>query len=188
MNTAVKKGEMLRHQGHFYFVEQVQEQHSGKQRPTVHVRLRDALDGRHIERTVDELLPIETAPASYRAMQYLYAKGAAHVFMDSESFDEIELGGSALMGFEPFLKEGEEFRVLYAGDVPLHLDVPASVTLQVQDTAAPTHAVGAGSGGSVLKEAQLENGLEIRVPLFIKTGDRVKIDTRTREYLGKAQG
>jgi elongation factor P len=184
MNIPVKRGMLLRHQGRFYYVEDVIEHHSGKQRPTHHVRLREAFDGRHVERTLDELMPIDEVAGQFRTMQYLYAKGEARVFMDSQTFEETELTGPALGGYEPFLKEGEEFRVLFAGDQPLRLDMPDVVALAVADTAAPTHAV--GSAGSVLKEARLENGLEIRVPLFIKTGDSVKVDTRTKEYAGKA--
>lgn len=185
MNVPVKRGMLLRHAGHYYFVEDVVERHSGKQRPTVHVTLREAFDGRRVERTLDELSPIEEVPVAIRPMQYLYARGEARVFMDTQSFEEFELAGHALGGFEPFLKEGEEFRIIFAGDTPLRLDMPESVNLKVSDTAAPSHAV--GSAGSVLKEAVLENGLTVRVPLFIKTGDTVRISTKTREYLGKAQ-
>jgi len=95
MNVPVKKGMLLRHQGHFFFVEDLVEHHSGKQRPTVRVTLRHALDGRHIERTVDELLPIDEVPCTYRTMQYLYAKGPARVFMDSQTFEEVELNPAA---------------------------------------------------------------------------------------------
>jgi elongation factor P len=185
MNIPIKKGSLLRHHGRFYFVENITERHSGQQRPAIHVSLRDALTPRHIERTLDELMPIEEVACAYRGMQYLYGKGPAHVFMDSETFDEVELQPDALQGFEPFLKEGEEFRVLYAADQPLRLDTPDSVILEIADTAAPTHAVGTSS--NILKEATLENGLQVRVPLFIKTGDSVRIDTRTKQYLGKAQ-
>lgn len=185
MNVPVKRGVLLRHQNRFYFVEDVQEHHSGKSRPIYHVSLRDALDGRHIQRTMDELTPIEELACTYRPMQYLYAKGDAHIFMDSETFDEIELNPAQLQGFEPFLHEGDEFRVLCAGTTPLKLETPDSVTLKVVDTAAPSHAI--GTAANVLKEAKLENKLEIRVPLFIKTGDAVRVNTHTRDYLGKAQ-
>jgi len=183
MNVPVKKGMLLRHQGRYYFVEDVTERHSGKQRPTVHVSLRDALDGRHIERTLDELEPIDEVAGGYRMLQYLYARGKTCVFMDNTTFEEIELTETQLQGYQPFLREGEEFKVLFAGDQPLRLEMPENVTLRVADTAAPTHAV--GTGGNVMKEARLENGLIVRVPLFIKTGDLVKINTRTREYQGK---
>jgi len=107
------------------------------------------------------------------------------VFMDAESFEEVELSGPALGGGEPFLVEGQEYRLLYAGEQPVRLDMPDSAALKIADTAAPTHAV--GNSASILKEARLENGLTIRVPLFIKTGDTVRVSTHNREYLGKVQ-
>lgn len=183
MNVDLKKNMLIRHHGHYYFVENITERHSGQQRPAVHVTLRDALDGRHISRTADELAPIDEVPCQYRAMQYLYAKADKRIFMDTQTFEEFEFGPNLLGGFEPFLKEGEEMRVLFAGDQPLLLDIPENVILTVADTAAPSHAV--GTAANILKEARLENGLEVRVPLFIKTGDQVRINTRTREYLGK---
>jgi len=185
MSVQVKKGTLLRHHGHLYFVENVNEHHSGQMRPAIHVTLRNIMDGKHIERTIDELMPLEEIPSGYRTMQYLYAKGAARVFMDSQTFDEFELQPQVLMGFEPFLKEGEEFRVLFAAEQPVKLDTPESVALKIADTAAPTHAV--GTSANIMKEARLENGLEIRVPLFIKTGDVVRVDTRSRQYAGKVQ-
>jgi elongation factor P len=184
MNVPVKRGMMLRHQDHLWYVDDVSERHTGKQRPTVHVSLREAVGTRHIERTLDELGTIDEVPSGYRPVQYLYARGEARVFMDMETFEEFELSGSALQGAEMSLKEGEEMRALFAEDRPLLLDVPEAVVLKIADTAAPTHAV--GSAGSVLKEAFLENGVQVKVPLFIKTGDAVRIKTRTLEYLGKA--
>lgn len=184
MNVPVRKGMLLKHQNRFWFVEDVTERHSGKQRPTFHISLRDALDGRHIERTLDELEPLEEVAGSYRNLQYLYPKGSSRVFMDGQTFEEIELTESQLQGCQPFLKEGEEFKVLFADDQPLRLEMPEVVTLKVAETAAPTHAV--GTSANIMKEARLDNGLEIRVPLFIKTGDMIRVSTKTRQYLGKA--
>lgn len=185
MNVPVKRGMFLRHQGHYYFVEEIVERHSGKQRPTVHVTLRDALDGRHVDRTVDELMPIDELPARMRPMQYLYSKGSRFVFMDSETFEEVELTDAQLRGAQPFLTEGQEYRVLFAGQQPLTLELPGQVALRVANTAAPTHAV--GTSANIMKEATLENGLVVRVPLFIKTGDRIRVDTQSKTYAGKEQ-
>jgi elongation factor P len=187
MHVALEPGNLIRHRGHLYFVEQVTERHKGQQKPSIHIALREALDDRHVERTLDELEPIEHVPHAQRSMQYLYSRGTPprYVFMDNETFEETEMSGPSLQGFEPFLREGDDYRVLVADDKPLRLLAPANVELKITDTAAPTHSVG-GAGANILKEASLENGLTVRVPLFLKTGDVVRIDTRTREYLGKA--
>ncbi len=183
MNLPIKRGMVIRHENHVYTIADFQERHSGKQRPTVHVLLRDLRDGRQVDRTLDELEPIEAVEHALRPMQYLYAKGDARVFMDSTTFEEFELTGSQLHGCEPFLKEGDEYRVMFVDGKPLMLEMPEIVRLRVRETAAPSHSV--GNAASVLKEATLENDLLVRVPLFIKIGDVIRVDTRTRSYVGK---
>lgn len=149
----------------------------------MHVKLRDLKDGRHVERGLDELLPIQEVQHSHKTMQYTYARGPVFIFMDTETFDEYELSLHQLHGFEPFLTEGQEFKVMFADGQLVHVETPENIALHIQSTAAPEHAV--GQSGSVLKEAVLENGLTIKVPLFIKNGDLVKVHTRDRTYAGK---
>lgn len=183
MQIPLKRGMLIRHQGHVYSVAEFHERHSGKQKPTVHVLLRDVRDGRQVERSLDDLLPLEEVPHAYRQMQYLYPRGATCVFMDTESFDECDLDEAALHGCQPFLKEGETYRVTFVDNNPLSLDLPEIVRLKVRETAAPAHSVGGAS--SILKEATLENDLVVNVPLFIKLGDTIRVDTRSKSYQGK---
>lgn len=182
-NIPLQRGMWLRHQDHVYEVVDFNERHTGKQKPTVHVALRDIRDGRPVDRTLDDLLPIQRVEHGFRPMQYLYAKGDALVFMDSESFEEHELSRGQLGGREAFLKEGDEYRVVCLEGRPMTVQVADVVSLAASMTAPPGHSVGAAS--NITKEATLENGLEVRVPLFIKTGDVVRIDTRTKAYAGK---
>jgi elongation factor P len=183
MNIPLRRGMLVRHQGHVYSVVDFQERHTGKQRPTVHVALRDVRDGHPVDRTLADLEPIVEVPAAHRIMQYLYARGTDHFFMDSETFEETDLAAAHLHGAEPFLKEGESYKVLFVDSQPLALELPEIVGLRVSETAAPSHAV--GNASSVLKEAKLENGLVVHVPLFIKMGDMIRVDTRSRTYVGK---
>jgi len=183
MQIPLKRGMLIRHQNHVYSVEEFQERRTGKQRPTVHVSLRDVRDGHPVDRTLAELEPVDEVPHEMRAMQYLYARGDERLFMDSETFDEHELTPEQLHGREPFLKEGEQYRVSIVDGRPLALEMPEVIKLAVAETAAPAHSV--GNTSSVLKEARLENDLDVRVPLFIKIGDTIRVDTRTRTYVGK---
>lgn len=183
MNIPLRRGMVIRHEGHLYVVTDFSERHTGKQKPTVHVSLRDVRDGRPVDRSLDDLQPIQEVEHGYRQVQFLYAKGGQHVFMDSQTFEEMELAAPHLHGCEPFLNEGAEYRVLFADGQPVSLEMPELVGLRVTSTAAPAHSVGAAS--NITKEAVLENNLEIRVPLFIKTGDLIKVDTRTKTYAGK---
>lgn len=183
MQVPLKRGMLIRHQNHVYTVTGFQERRTGKQRPTVHVALRDVRDGHPVDRTLDQLEPIEEVAHAIREMQFLYYRGDKYWFMDSETFDEHVLTGPQLHGCERFLKEGETYRVTFVDHRPLALDLPDIVKLGVKETAAPAHAVGASS--SVLKEATLENELVVNVPLFIKMGDTIRVDTRTKTYQGK---
>jgi elongation factor P len=183
MNIPLKRGMLIRHQNHIYAVTDFQERHTGKQRPTVHVSLRDVRDGHPVDRTLGDLEPIQEVQHALRPMQYLYARGGERIFMDSETFEETALTAPQLHGHEPFLKEGEEYRVMYVDGQPLALELPEIVRLKVTQTAPPAHGVGGAS--SVLKEATLENGLDVHVPLFIKMGDMIRVDTRTKTYVGK---
>lgn len=185
-NIPLQRGMWLRHQNHVYQVMDFNERHTGKQRPTVHVALRDIRDGRPVDRTLDDLLPIEEVEHETRQMQYLYARGDRFVFMDSETFEEHEIELGQLLGRQAFLNEGGQYRVVVLEGKPLSVEIDDFVTLRVDITAPPEHGVGAAS--NITKEAVLENKLEIRVPLFIKSGDVIRVDTRTKSYAGKDHG
>lgn len=185
-NIPLQRGMWLRHEGHVYEVVDFNERHTGKQKPTVHVALRDIRDGHPVDRSLDDLMPIEEVEHGYCMMQYIYDKGDALVFMDSETYEEHELSRSQLGGRDVFIKEGDTYRVVTLEGRPISVQVDGVVALAVTMTAPPGHSVGAAS--NITKEATLENGLEIRVPLFIKTGDVIKVDTRTKTYAGKDHG
>ena len=183
MHIPLKRGMLIRHQGHLYAVTDFEERRTGKQRATVHVTLRATRDGHQVDRTLVQLEPIEEVPSARRDLQYLYAGGDNWVFMDTESFEQYELTDTQLHGCQTFLKEGEAYRALFADEQPLTLEMPDVVALKVATTAPPTHAVGTQS--NILKEAELENGLEVRVPLFIKNEDMIRVNTQSKAYAGK---
>jgi elongation factor P len=183
MHIPLKRNMLLRHQGHLYLVDQYEERRTGKQKATVHVKLRDTRDGHQVDRTLDQLAPLDEVPSARRDLQYLYPGSGNWVFMDTESFEQYELTDAQLHGCQPFLKEGEPYRALIADEQPLVVEIPDVVALEVADTAPPTHSVGTQS--NIMKEAKLENGLDVRVPLFIKNGDKIRINTHDKAYVGK---
>lgn len=185
-NVPLKRGMLIRHNDHIYEVADWQEHHAGKQKPTVHVALRDIRDGRPVDRSLSDLTPIAPVEHGYRKCQYLYPRGDTLIFMDSESFDECELPAARLGNQATFLVEGAEYRVIYIDGGFANVELPDIVTMKVQITGPAGHSVGTAS--NITKEAILENGLEIRVPLFIKTGDIIRVDTRTKGYAGKDHG
>ena len=185
-NIPLRKGMLIRHQNHVYVVMDFSERHTGKQKPTVHVALRDLRDHHPVDRSLDEILPVEEVQYEYRRLQYLYAKGERRVFMDAESFEEYELTAEPLHGKERFLVDGTEYRAMFLESRPVLIEVPEIVSAKVALTAAPSHSVGATA--NITKEATLENRLTLQVPLFIKTGDLIRVDTRTKTYAGKESG
>ncbi len=177
-----RKGAVIRHDGELFFVLDSRVAQSGKQKPTVHVKLRSLKSGHTGERTADQLGRTEEVPAAVRPMQYLYAQGRERVFMDTETFEQYPLGEEVVGDAAPFLVEEETYRFLVVDGQPVAPQLPPSLVLEVADTAPVEHA---GGGSSVMKEARLASGLVIKVPLFIKTGDKVRVSTDKREYLGK---
>jgi elongation factor P len=147
------------------------------------VSLRDVRDGHPVDRTLNDLLPIEPVESAYRKLQYLYSKDRTLILMDSESFEEHEFDSSRLGTQVEFLLEGAEYRGRFIDGALASLEMPDIVSLHVKVTAPPEHSVGTAS--NITKEAILENDIEVRVPLFIKTGDAIRVDTRTRAYAGK---
>jgi len=178
----LRKGMVIRHQGHLFTVADFTVARTGKQRPTVHVKLRSVKDGHPVDRTLAELGELDEVPAETCSMQYLYASGRDRVFMDTESFEQYPLGEDILADAAPFLVEQETYRFLRIDEQIVAIQLPPVVVLEVVETSPVEHA---GGATNVQKEARLAGGLTVNVPLFIKNGDRLRIKTENHEYLGK---
>jgi len=176
------KGMVIRHEGELFTVLDYQLAQTGKQKPTVHVKLRSLKSGHTGERTLDQLGKIEEVSSEVRPMQYLYAAGDERVFMDSESYEQYPLNKDILEDGLDFLVEEETYRFLTIEGQPVALQLPTVVVLEVADTAPVEHA---GGSSNVHKEARLNSGLVVQVPLFIKNGDKIRVGTEHRDYQGK---
>jgi elongation factor P len=183
MPTDLNRGMLIRIHGELYQVTDFGEQHTGKQKSKTHVSLRNLRTGMSTDKLLETLLPIEEVPHENRNLQFLYTAGGEYTFMDAESFEQYTLADHALGRSVQFLIEGESYRALFADGLPVSLLLPDVMVMDVADTAPPSHSP---SGGShITKEAVLANGKQVHVPLFIKVGDRIRVDTRTEKYLGK---
>ncbi|MGD2110524.1 MAG: elongation factor P [Phycisphaerae bacterium] len=176
------RGMVIRHEGELYTVLDFNTAQTGKQKATVHVKLRAIKTGHTGERTLDQLGKIEEVPTEIRSMQYLYASGQERVFMDTETYEQYALTEEFLGDGVDFLVEEETYRIQLIDGNPVALQLPAVVVMEVVDTAPVEHA---GGTTNVNKEAKVSSGIIIHVPLFIKNGDRIKIKTENREYNGK---
>ena len=115
-----------------------------------------------------------------KRMQYLYNDGEVATFMDPKTYEQSEIGMTVLGDSISFIKEGSEVDVLFWEEKALSIDIPPKVTLKVVE-AAP--GVKGNTASNIYKPAILENGLSVKVPLFIKEGEKVRVDTRTSEYV-----
>jgi elongation factor P len=176
------KGTVIRHEGQLFTVLDFNVAQTGKQKATVHVKLRSVSTGHTGERTLDELGKIEEVPAEIRHMQYLYASGNEHVFMDNETYEQYPLNEDMLGDAVNFLVDEEAYRFQMIEGQPVALQLPPIVVLEVTDTAPVEHA---GGSTNVQKEAKLSSGITVQVPLFIKNGDKIRVKTDNREYQGK---
>jgi len=116
-----------------------------------------------------------------RRITYSYTKGGMHIFLDAETFDELDISDEQLGERRWFLKENEEYKALLLEGRLLDIVLPPQVPLKVVDTAPPVR----GGSDSTWKEARLETGLEIIVPLFIAKGETIRVDTAGKKYAGK---
>jgi len=150
-------------------------------RHRLHTRLRHLISGRVTERVFAENERVQVAPMETRRATYSYAQADTRVFSDIETFEELEFSSEQLGERRWFLKENEEYKVLRLDGRLLDVILPPQIPLKVVDTAPPAR----GGLASSWKEAKLETGLEIMVPLFIGNGDIVRVDTAAKKYLGK---
>jgi len=156
----------------------------GKGGAFVRTKLRRASDGAVIDRTFragEKFRPVRT---EVRRMQFLYRDGADAHFMDSESYEQLAIPESAIADALRFMKDSEEFDVLYMDDSPADVQLPSAIDLTVEQTEPGVRGDTASGGGT--KPAVLETGAKINVPLFVNIGDAVRVDTRSGEYMSRA--
>jgi elongation factor P len=156
----------------------------GKGGAFVRTKLRRASDGAVIDRTFragEKFRPVRT---EVRRMQYLYRDGSDAHFMDVESYEQLVIPEPVLCDRLDWMKESEEVDVLYIDDQPADVQLPSALELEVAETEPGVRGDTASGGGT--KPAMLETGARIQVPLFVEVGERVRVDTRSGEYVSRA--
>ena len=155
----------------------------GKGAAVVRTKIKNVITGAVTERTVSPTDKFENAYVERREMQYLYADGDLYYFMDMESFEQIPIDSHVLGDSLKFVKEEMMVKILsYKGSV-FAVEPPTFVELEITATEP---GVRGDTATNTMKPATLETGAEIKVPLFINVGDKIKIDTRVGEYLSRA--
>jgi elongation factor P len=156
----------------------------GKGGAFVRTRLRRASDGAVIDRTFragEKFRPVRT---EVRKMQFLYRDGSDAHFMDSESYEQLAVPESAISEALRWMRESDEVDLLYIDDQPADVQLPSAIDLEVSETEPGVRGDTASGGGT--KPAVLQTGARVQVPLFVEIGDRVRVDTRSGEYMSRA--
>ncbi|WP_336923537.1 elongation factor P [Aquipuribacter sp. SD81] len=178
----LKNGLVLNLDGNLWSVVEFQHVKPGKGPAFVRTKLKNVLSGKVVDKTFNAGVKVDTATVDKRDMQYLYADGDDYVFMDSSTYDQMHVGSDVVAGAADFMLENQDVIVAVHEGTPLYVELPASVELEVTYT-EPGLQGDRSTGGT--KPATLETGREIQVPLFLETGTRVKVDTRSGDYLGR---
>lgn len=178
----LKNGMVLMIDGQLWSVIEFQHVKPGKGPAFVRTKLRSVTTDKVVDKTFNAGVKVETAYVDRRDMQYLYNDGSGYVFMDLTSYDQISLDPKVVGEAANFLLENQNAVVALHDGNPLYVELPASVVLQITYT-EPGLQGDRSTGGN--KPATLETGYQIQVPLFIENNTRVKVDTRTGEYLGR---
>ena len=164
-----------------HVVEDMHTSGTAQTRHRLHTRLRHLISGNLIERVFAENERVPVAPLETRRVTYSYAKADMHIFSDVQTYDEFEFSAEQIGERRWFLKENEEYKALRLDGRLLGIVVPPQLALKVVDTAPPNR----GGLGSSWKEAKLETGLTIMVPLFIENGELIRVDTAEKKYVSR---
>jgi elongation factor P len=178
----LKNGIVLNLDGQLWAVVEFQHVKPGKGGAFVRTKLKNMLSGKVVDKTFNAGTKVDTATVDKRDMQYLYKDGADFVFMDSDTYDQLHVGEATVGDAANFLLENQDAIVALHEGTPLYVELPTSVVLEITYT-EPGLQGDRSTGGT--KPATVETGFEIQVPLFLEAGTKVKVDTRSGDYLGR---
>ena len=178
----LKNGLVLNIDGQLWTVTEFQHVKPGKGGAFVRTTLKNVLSGKVVDRTFNAGTKVETATVDKRAMTFLYKEGTEYVFMDGDTYEQMSIPAATVGDAANYLLDNAEAVVAVHEGAPLFIELPTSVELLVSYT-EPGLQGDRSTGGT--KPATLETGAEIQVPLFLTTGEKVKVDTRDGRYLGR---
>jgi elongation factor P len=179
-----KNGNHIEVDGTVFKILEFQHVKPGKGGAFVRSRLRRASDGAVIDRTFRAGEKFRAVRTEARKMQFLYADGTDAHFMDSDSYEQIAVPEASVADALRFTKPNDVVDLLFIDGRPADLQLPASVELEITQTEPGVRGDTASGGGS--KPATVETGATVQVPLFVNIGDRIKVDTRTGDYMSRA--
>ena len=182
--SEVRKGVVIRHQNDLYVVVEFQHINPGKGAAFVRTRMKSLASGKVIEITYKTSESVDIVQVNFQTMQYLYKTGANFAFMNMSNYEQIEMNGDLVGEDAKYLKEGIECIIGLYEEMPVSIQLPKKVQYKVVE--APDAVRGDSAAGNVTKEVMLDNGLHINVPIFIKQGEEILVNTETGDYSTRA--
>jgi elongation factor P len=181
--TDLKVGTKVNILGDPYAVTFSQHSKQGRSGAVMRTKLKNLITGGVIDKTFQGSDKIDEAELSHKSAQFLYSDTESAYFMDNQNFEQFELPISKLSNEIKYLAEDSPAEILYFKDKPISIDLPIKMTFEVTD--APPGVRG-NSAGTVTKLVTINTGGQVAVPLFIKAGDKIVIDTRSNSYIERA--
>ena len=178
----IKNGSVLNLDGQLWSVIEFQHVKPGKGGAFVRTKIRNVRSGKVVDKTFNAGTKVDFATVDRRDYSYLYQDGENYVFMDQTDYDQVTVPGTVVGDAANFMLEGQEVQIAMHEGEALQVEMPASVVLEVTYTEPGLQGDRSSAG---TKPATLETGYEIQVPLFLESNTKVKVDTRTGEYLGR---
>ena len=178
----IKNGVVLNIDGQLWSVVEFQHVKPGKGGAFVRTKLKNVMSGKVVDRTFNAGAKVELENVDRRDFTYLYNDGDGFVFMDVADYDQLTVPAATVGDAAHFLLENQQVQIALNNGNPLYIELPASVVLEITYTEPGLQGDRSSAG---TKPATLETGYEIQVPLFLETGTKVKVDTRTGDYLGR---
>ena len=179
----IRKGQVIKFNGEPHLVMETQHRTPGNLRAFVQIKMRNLRYGKALDQRFASTDTIEVLPTDRRTLEFSYADRENFSFMDPETFETFEIGAAMIGDSKFYLVANGKADVLFINDVPVTIDIPSSVTLKVTES---SEGIKGDTASNVQKPATCETGLVVQVPLFIKTGELIKVSTADGSYLGRA--
>ncbi len=176
----IKKGTVVNRNGDLWFVIEFQRVSPGKGSSFVRTRMKHLTTGKVKEENFKSSENLTFEDVLYKKMQYLYNDGNLYTFMDNQTYEQISIAKGDIQDAIPYMKEGLEVKVVIHGENALMIELPQKVQYTVTYTEPAVK--GDTVSGNVLKDAEMDNGLKVRVPMFIQSGDEILVNTESGAY------
>ncbi len=180
----IRNGMTIEFEGNIYMVLEFQHLKTAKSGAMMQTKLKNLRSGTVINKTFNGSMNVDTAMVIKSTMQYLYADGDNHVFMNNETFEQIELDRSRIVNELFYISEGMNVQIITYGEEVLGIEIPDKVVLEIVETAG---AARGNTASNAMKSAVTNTGLNVLVPLFIEQGEKIIVSTATGKYDSRAK-